>query len=136
MRAADLEHLAKGLGFGVERARERPACRREPLVLHHQRQPRSRREHVVGGLSHVDVIVRVNEVVDAARAAEPLGRAIRDHLVGVHVVRRAGAGLIDVDHELIEEVAGEDFISRGDDRVGATAIEPLERRDSPRRRRA
>ena len=30
-----------------------------------------------------------------------LGGAVREHLVGVHVVRRAGAGLVDVDDELI-----------------------------------
>ena len=66
-----------------------------------QRQPRRRRKHVVGGLAHVDVIVRVHQPVLALRAAEDLRRAVGEHLVDVHVVRGAGASLVDVDDELI-----------------------------------
>jgi hypothetical protein len=70
-----------------------------------QRQTRRRRKHVVGGLSHVDVIVGMDQPVFALRAAKNLGRAIGQHLVDVHVVRRAGAGLIHVHDELVGQRA-------------------------------
>src|SRR5699024_3554635 len=50
------------------------------------------REGVVGGLAHVDVVVRVN--LDARLLSQG-----RDDLVGVHVRGGAGAGLEDVDRE-------------------------------------
>ena len=37
-----------------------------------------------------------------------------------------GAGLVDVDDELIAQLAAEHLVGRGDDRVGDAAIEPLE----------
>jgi hypothetical protein len=40
-----------------------------------------------------------------AIAARQFGRTVRDHLVGVHVARRARAGLKDVDRELIVELS-------------------------------
>ena len=42
-------------------------------------------EDVVGGLAEVDVVVRVDERVVAARATEDFDRAVGDHLVRVHV---------------------------------------------------
>src|SRR5699024_1609774 len=59
------------------------------------------REGVVGGLAHVDVVVRVN--LDARLLSQG-----RDDLVGVHVRGGAGAGLEDVDRELgVELVIGD-----------------------------
>ena len=60
----------------------------------------------------------MHQRVLAARAAEELGGAIGEHLVHVHVVRRAGAGLIDVDDELIAKRAAEHLVRRRDDGVG------------------
>ena len=104
VRPADLEH---------RRRTRRPCAQATPTArgptpraapcTEEQREPRRRREHVVRRLSHVDVVVRVNEPVLAARAAEELGGAVREHLVGVHVVRRAGARLVDVDDELVAQ---------------------------------
>ena len=54
-----------------------------------------RREDVVGRLRGVHVVVRVH------RLAERLGGQRRDDLVGVHVARRPGAGLEDVDREVL-----------------------------------
>ena len=45
-------------------------------------------------------------------AAEQLVRAVGDDLVGVHVGRGAGAGLEDVDHELVVELAVGDLVRR------------------------
>ena len=127
MRAPDLEHVGKVRRLVSNACGERAARVAKRTMLQRQRQPRRRREHVVGRLAHVDVIVRMHDVIGAARAAEQLRGAIGEHLVGVHVVRRAGAGLIDVDDELIAQLTGEDFVGGGDDRVGASAIETIER---------
>ncbi len=48
----------------------------------------------------------------AALAAEDLVGAIREHFVRVHVVRRARAGLIRIDDELVAMLAGEHFVGR------------------------
>ncbi len=63
----------------------------------------------------------------APRRAEDLGGAVRQHFVRVHVVRRSGAGLIDVDDELIAQAALEDLVGGGDDGARDLPIEPSER---------
>ena len=73
-----------------------------------------RGKRVVRRLAHVDVVVRMDRAFLALRAdaeAEPLVRQVGDHLVGVHVGRRAGAGLIDVDREMGVVLAGGDFFA-------------------------
>ena len=52
-----------------------------------------------------------------AVAAGQLDGPIADDLVGVHVARRAGAGLIDVDRELVVELAVGDFAGGGEQGV-------------------
>ena len=54
-----------------------------------------RREHVVRRLRGVDLVVRVHP------PPEPLRRQCGDHLVGVHVRRRARPGLEHVDGEVV-----------------------------------
>ena len=62
------------------------------------------------------------------RLAEHLASAVREHFVRVHVVRRAGAGLIDVDDELIAERAGEDLVGGGArSRSAMSGVEAAER---------
>src|SRR5262249_46009125 len=63
------------------------------------------REDVVRALPHVHVVVRVDDRLLAALRAEVLEGAIGDHLVRIHVRRRPGAGLEDVDDELAVEAA-------------------------------
>ncbi len=65
-------------------------------------------------------------VVHAPREAEVLSSPVGEHLVRVHVVRRAGARLIDVDDELIAQAAAEDLVGGGDDGGGDGRIEPQE----------
>ena len=59
-------------------------------------------------------------------AARELDRAVRDHLVRVHVRGRTRAALDDVHHELAVQVAGADFLRGCDDRVRDVAIEQAE----------
>ena len=84
-----------------------------------------RREHVVGGLAHVDVVVGVGAV-----AGE-----VGDDLVGVHVRRGARAGLEDVDRELVVELAGGDAVGGGGDPLGEVGVEQPQLGVDARRRR-
>ena len=84
-----------------------------------------RRDDVVGGLAHVDVIVGVHEAV-AAVAAEELGGAVGDDLVGVGVGGGAGAGLEDVEDEVVVEVAVDDLLGGGVDGAAEGGVEEAE----------
>ena len=59
-------------------------------------------------------------------AAEHLDGAVGDHLVGVHVGLRAGAGLPDDQREMVVELAVDDFLRRLDDRLAELRVEPAE----------
>ena len=73
-----------------------------------------RGKDVVGALAEVDVVVRMDRLLGAeAVAAGKFDRPIGDHLVGVHVARGAGAGLKDVDGELVVELAVGHFAAGG-----------------------
>lgn len=61
-------------------------------------------EGVVGRSGSVDVVVGVNGLLGAHRAAQNLNGSVGDDLVGVHVGLRAGAGLPDDEREVIEEL--------------------------------
>ncbi len=75
-----------------------------------------RREDVVRRLAHVHVVVGV----------DALAGQRGDHLVGVHVRRGAGAGLEDVDRELVVQLAAGDAVGGGSDPVGLVAVEQAE----------
>jgi hypothetical protein len=62
----------------------------------------------------------------AAPAAQKLGGAVGQHLVGVHVVRGAGASLVDVDDELIAKASGQHLVGGGGDRAGDRPLEAPE----------
>lgn len=75
------------------------------------------REHVVRRLAAIDVIVWMHGAAFAALAAEQLARAVRDHLVEVHVGLRARTRLPDGEREFVGVTAGDDLVGGGDDRV-------------------
>ena len=70
----------------------------------------------------VDGVVKA-AAVRALTAGEDLVRAVGDDLVGVHVVRRAGAGLKDIDDELVAHLAVDHLLGGPCDRVGELCIE-------------
>jgi len=74
-------------------------------------------EDVVGGLAVVDVVVGMDDGVAAEGLAEDLIRPVGDDLVRVHVEADAGAGLEDVDGELVVMVAVDDLLGGGEDGV-------------------
>ena len=69
----------------------------------------------------------MHALVLAPRRAQQLAGAIGEHLVGVHVVRGAGAGLIHVDHELIAQLAVEHLGGGALDRLGDIRRQTVQR---------
>ena len=112
--ATRLDHVVELRGLRLERACER-LHRRQQVVDGpvERREVHGGREDVVRRLAHVDVVVRVH-----ALAGE-----VRDHLVRVHVRARPGAGLEDVDRELVVELACRDAIAGGGDALCHLRIE-------------
>ena len=92
------------------------------------------RETVVGGLAAIDVIVRMHRRARAARLAEHFVGAVGDHLVGVHVGLRAGAGLPHRQREFVVPLAVGDLARGGDDRLGDVARQFAELQVGLRRR--
>src|SRR5438874_2483319 len=88
------------------------------------RYPDGGRHDVVRRLRHVDVIVRMDRLVDAELSAERGVRQVGDHLIAVHVERGAGAGLEYVDDEVppIAVEVAEDPVAGGDDRIGQSRL--------------
>ena len=126
MRAASLEDGGKAAALFGQAVRQFPRGRDEIAQLEEDRQPRRRRIHVVGRLSHVDVIVGVHPPVGATTVPEDLGGAVGKHLVRVHVVRGAGARLVDVDDKLIAQPPLEHVVGGPDDRAGKRRREAAE----------
>ena len=117
MRAAGLHDVSEFLGLGEQRLVEDLETRDEGVDGGLSRcDVGGGRERVVGGLAHVDVVVRVN--LDAVVVSDR-----RDDLVGVHVGRGAGTGLEDVDGESIVVLVLTNFLGGGDNRVGLLGVE-------------
>ncbi len=117
VRPARLDDVVELLRLRLERGREL-LHRRQQVVrdLVERREMHGRREDVVRGLAHVDVVVRV-DVLAGERG---------DHLVRVHVRGRARAGLEDVDRELVVELARRDPGRGGRDPLRLVAVEQAE----------
>ena len=127
MRPARLQDVRELVRFVRQAFGEDVGVRAEQRGAEQQRQARRRRKHVVRRLAHVHVVVRMHASVRASRLAEDLAGAIRQHLVRVHVVRRAGARLVYVDDELIAESAAQDFIGGVEDGGSDVPVQPPQR---------
>ena len=134
MGAADLEDIGPGLGLGVQRRVQVLQGRNERTRYFH----RAGDVHggwigVVRRLAHIDVVVRMDRLLRAHDAAERLDRPVRDHLIGIHVGLGARAGLPDRQRKVVVELAGNDLVGGGDDRLADGGIEPAERHVGLRR---
>ncbi len=76
-----------------------------------------RGERVVGGLRHIDVVIRVDRILAAEDAARQLYRPIGDHLVDVHIGVGAAAGLPDSQGKMVIEPAFDDLLGGLDDQI-------------------
>ena len=109
--------VAELLGLRAQGRAEAFQRRQQILVdLAERRQMDGGGKDVVRGLAHVDVVVRVGTV-----AGE-----VGEDLVGVHVRRGPGAGLEDVDRELVVVLAGGDGVTGDCDPLGDVGVEPAE----------
>ena len=110
---------ANAFALRVERVAQLPH-RRDQVVRDflRRRDMHRGRKRVVRRLRHVHVIVRMNRLLAAEHAAGHLDRAIRDHLVGVHVGLRAAAGLPDAQRKMIVERARDHFVGRRRHQLG------------------
>jgi hypothetical protein len=112
-----LDHADKGGSalcqycFEVFKRREQPL-----LALTAGGQLQSAGNHVVAALAQVDVIVGMHPL-----AGEPC-----QHLVRVHVAAGAGAGLEDVDRELVAVRATDNCCGGTGDRRAALSVEKTE----------
>ena len=122
--APRLHVVGELVGLGGERRRE-AVERRQQVVgdLAERRQVDGGREDVVRRLAHVDVVVGMG----------PVAGEVGDHLVRVHVRRRAGAGLEGVDGELVVVLAVADLVAGGGDPLGEVGVELAELGVDPRR---
>ena len=102
--------------------------RRDQGVRHlfRRRDVHGRRESVVGRLRAIDVVVRVNRVFRADRAAQHLDGAVGDNLIGVHVRLGAGPRLPDGKREVVVQLAFGDFQSGLGDGVGQFRLNIVE----------
>ncbi len=117
---AGLHDVVELMAFGGEGGGEPIQDRVEIFEREQSAEAHGGGEDVVGGLAVVNVIVGVDEFVGAEGSAENLIGAVGDDLVRVHVEADAGAGLEDVDGELVVVVAVHlmDFGGGLDDGVG------------------
>ena len=100
--ATGLDDRPELVGLGRERGLQLDEGRQQRLFDGHRRgELQCRRDHVVGALAPIDVVVRV----DLPPCAETPRREVRDDLVHVRVGRGSGTGLVDVDRELAVVVA-------------------------------
>ena len=82
-------------------------------------------DDVVGGLALVYVVVGMDDT-GADVASHDLGGSVGDDLVGVHISRGAGAGLEDVEDEMVVKLAVDDFLGGLDDGVFLVGFQQAE----------
>ena len=124
--AAGFQNVMKLFTFFFQRGDE--AVERGIQFFQFQQRGQTHRsgEDVVGRLPVVDVVVGMNVLVLAQRAAQQLGGAVGDDLVAVHVEADAGARLKDVHDELLVPLALLDFFGGFDDGVGGLLVHQAE----------
>src|SRR5512133_1215636 len=111
MGAPDLNHLTELIGLLLNRVAHARDRRNEFMLQRSQGGDRhSGREHVVGRLTSVDVIIRMNDAFYTSFCTKEFTGAIRDHLVHIHVRLRAAARLPYDQWELVVVPSIENFL--------------------------
>ncbi len=126
MRAARLDHRPELPALHLECALQ-ALDGRDQLLLDRQRgrELDRGRDDIVRGLAQVDVIVWVHEL-RAALSTQDLGGAVGDDLVRVGVGRSAGPRLVDVDRELVVELAVDHLLRGSGDHAGPSPRQEAE----------
>jgi len=125
---ARLDDRPELVGLGIEGGPEDLEGRQERVGdRHRRRQLERRRDHVVRRLALVHVVVGM-DLLRTAGGRQALGREVGDDLVHVRVRRRARAGLVDVDRELVVVAAVRDLGRAFGDGARDLAVEQAELR--------
>src|SRR5207244_11655377 len=101
LRAAHLDDRGELLLLQLEGFVPAPQLRHQLPAEVERGDMHTRWESVIGGLGHVDVTVRANDLVIALGVIEELEGAVGDHLISVHIDGRSGAALNRIDDELV-----------------------------------
>src|SRR5208282_2738076 len=111
MRAADFHDAGKLFALGVKRVAKFFYGGEKFLPrLRGGGDVHGSGKRVVRGLRHIYVVIRVDGLFAAHRAAGNFDGAIGDDFVDVHVGLRAAAGLPDAKREMRVELPGDDFV--------------------------
>jgi hypothetical protein len=123
--APDLDHVSPLLRLGCDRVPQRLDRREQTLVDRLDGGDVHRGgERVVRGLTEVHVVVGMHRLLAAELPADQLDRAVADHLVDVHVGLRAGAGLPDVQREVLVQLPGDHLVGDPLDQLGLPSRQP------------
>ena len=120
---AHLDHIVKFLGLDLQSLIQTVQLMESTGQQSQDGQLAGGGIHIVGGLSHVHMIIGMDDGIIALLAAQDLDGPVGNDLVGVHIGRGAGAALDGVDDELVMELAVDDFVAGGDDGVGDLGIQ-------------
>ena len=118
VRAPNLDDIFKLLRLRGNRIVE-TLHRRNQVLLHRggRGNVHGCREGVVRRLRHVHVIVGVNGLFAAHLAARKLDRAVRNHLIDIHVRLRARTRLPYAQGKLVFVLARNHLVGRADDQL-------------------
>ena len=86
-----------------------------------------RRIGVVRRLAHIDMIVGMDRLLRSHLPAQHFDGAVGDHLIGIHVRLRAGAGLPHRQREMRVELALDHFLHRLHDGLADLFVEDAQR---------
>ena len=118
MCAADFYDIGKVIRLGIQRVAEFLDRGYEGLNNHGGRgDGHRRRECVVRGLRHVDIVVGVHWLFRALCTACDFYGAVGDDLVGVHVALRAGSGLPNPERKMRIQFSVNDLVGGLDDEI-------------------
>ncbi|OQA53170.1 MAG: hypothetical protein BWY44_00307 [Candidatus Omnitrophica bacterium ADurb.Bin292] len=127
MSSPRLYHIPKFPGFfqkGLFQGRRRlPEFRGNP----ERGEPERRGDHVVRGLSHVHVVMRMKKPVIAFFLSENFERAIGNDFVHVHVRGDPRPGLKDIGDKFLSEFSRDDLVAGPDDGPSLPRVKPPER---------
>ncbi len=134
VRPAGFDYVRKFLGLCLEGSSQLAERRQQLFLDSVQRREVDRcREHIVRALSHVHVIVRMDQRLVPSSAPQNLDRARGNHLVRVHVRRGSRPGLEHIDDEFPIELPIGNLERRLFDRSRPALVQKLEPRVRPRR---
>jgi hypothetical protein len=111
LRAPHLDDVGELFALGAECSDQFLVCSDDLGVAERHADMHRAGIGIIGGLRAVHVIVRITVFVFAFLVSHQLERAVGDHLVRVHVRRRARPALEDVEAELVVELSVYDLLA-------------------------